>query len=412
MRCGAVLVARDGAIVTEIAVGSADLEGTVPITTETLFEIASLTKQFTAAAVMRLVQDGTLKLDDPISKHLPGVPESCSAITIEHLLRHTSGIPGTKSQGGGDDIESVLPEFLRGGPQHEPGTHWQYWNQGYAIVTEIIRRASGTEYSTFCKRSLFEPPGMRTARFTGDEAPEGATVAVGRSRMGPPRSALEHPYGSYGFQYRGMGGAVCSIRDLWAWDRALCGDTILDVTSRRTLFTPGLGDYALGWFVVHQEDGRVTQRHGGGVRGFVCEMRRYPDVNGVIVVLANDDRAPVQQMMPSLERALRGQPPTPEESMGPLAPEMAAAVAGSFHSERGRQLVVARDGALTTAMLHWSPPNGPITHARLLSDDAGNIALSDGADVHPITLERSADGEVDAIVILGDAYRRTSKSSE
>src|SRR5262245_16889135 len=130
---GAVLAARDGKVWIARGVGQADLQGKVPNTATTLFEIASATKQFTAAAILKLVELKKLKLDDSIALHLPKVPESCAKITVRHLLQHTSGIPGSNAEGGGDDVEKVLPTFLRGGPKHEPGTHWEYWNQGYAL---------------------------------------------------------------------------------------------------------------------------------------------------------------------------------------------------------------------------------------------------------------------------------------
>lgn len=412
---GAVLVSRNGVSNVVCVQGSADLEGTRAIDPETLFEIASLTKQFTGAAIMRLVQDGKLALDDPISKHLPGIPESCKAITVEHLLRHTSGIPGTNSAGGGEDLAAVLPTFLAGGPRHEPGTHWEYWNQGYALLSEVIARASGMSYVDYCRKALFEPAGMTTARFTGDEPPEGALVAVGRSARGAPRGALEHPYGAYGFQYRGMGGAVCSVQDLWKWDRALAGDVVLDEASRAELFRPGLNDSALGWIVKKDEKGRVCQMHGGAVRGFTCDMRRYPDVEGVIIVLSNSDASPLRQMMPALERAMRGEPPGPEESMTPLPPAIAAALTGSYQSDKGRVLSIATagrgaGGAITvTVTIEWSPPKGPVTHAKLLGGADGAVSLFDGRDAQALTIERANDGTISAVSILGERYRRTSK---
>jgi CubicO group peptidase (beta-lactamase class C family) len=243
---GAVLAARNGSVVAALGVGSADLDGKIPNTPGTLFEIGSATKQFTAAAVLRLVQQGRLSLDDSIALHLNHVPEGCRAITVRHLLQHTSGIPGINSVGGGDDLRKVLPLFLRGGPTHTPGTHWEYWNQGYALLSAIIADASRKEYTAYCRQDLFEPASLLATRFTGDPAPEGATVAIGRSARGRPRSALDHPYGTYGFQYRGMGGVVTSVRDLWRWDRALHGDTVLDEASKANLFKPGLNNYALG----------------------------------------------------------------------------------------------------------------------------------------------------------------------
>jgi len=404
---GAVLVARDGSIVAESGAGFADLGGTVANTPDTLFEIASLTKQFTAAAILRLAQDGSLRLDDPISKHLPGVPESCKSITIEHLLRHTSGIPGTNSQGSGQDLEVVLPLFLKGGPRHEPGTHWEYWNQGYALLSEIVRRSSGRSWSAYCKERLFTPAGLANACFTGDPIPAGATVAMGRSAHGPPRSALEHPYGGDGFQYRGMGGAVCSVRDLWKWDRALCGDTVLNDASRESLFRPGLRSYGLGWFVTRGPGGREVHSHGGSVRGFICDMRRLRDIDGVIIVLSNNDRMPIHALTQALERALRGEAPGPAENLKPLASELAAALAGSFQSDRGTVFSIVRDGAATRAQLHWSPPSGPVTRAQLHLDAEGKVVILDGSDVIPIELERSGDGAVTAVMLMRERYRRT-----
>lgn len=301
---GAVLVAVDGKVVTAVGAGFADLENEKPNTPDTLFEIASTTKQFTAAAVMRLVQDGKLKLDDPISKHLPGIPDDCKAITVEHLLRHTSGIPGENSQGGGTDIAKVLPSFLKGGPAHEPGTHWEYWNQGYAIVTEIIHSASDKEYVDYCREALFAPAGLTATCFTGDDAPKDTLVAMGRSSRGPSRSALDHPYGSYGFQYRGMGGIVTSVWDLWRWDRALRGDKVLNAESKKALFKRGPGNYALGWFLRRDEGGRLMHTHGGGVRGFCCDLRRYPDDDALIVVLCNKDDYRVPTLSEAIGKAM------------------------------------------------------------------------------------------------------------
>lgn len=298
---GVVLAADAGEIVAVVATGSAD----AAIGPGTLFEIASVTKQFTAAAVMTLVQAGKLSLDDPIAKHLPGVPESCSAITVRHLLQHTSGIPGTNSQGGGDDLAAVLPVFLRGGPQHEPGTHFEYWNQGYALLSEIIARASGEPFTAYLRRAIFEPAGMTSTVFTGDEAPEGAAIALGQSGMGPARTALEHPYGEYGFQYRGMGGIVTNVHDLWRWDRALRGTAMLDDASKEAMFTPGLQNYALGWFVGRRAYGPMHQ-HSGGVRGFGADLRRYPDRDALIVVLCNDDGYRVGDLADEIEHAVFG----------------------------------------------------------------------------------------------------------
>ena len=218
---GAVLAGRDGKVIAAVGVGSLGDGSGDPIRVDTLFEIASCTKPFTAVAVMKLAEAGRLALDDPISQHLPGVPSDCQAITVRHLLQHTSGIPGANSRGGGEDLAKVLPTFLEGGPRTKPGERHEYWNQGYALLSEVIARASGQSYTAYMRGEILKPCKMQNTRFTGHRPPRSVSVATGVSSRGANRSALEHPYGEYGFQYRGMGGLVTNLIDLWRWDRSL-----------------------------------------------------------------------------------------------------------------------------------------------------------------------------------------------
>jgi CubicO group peptidase (beta-lactamase class C family) len=160
---GAVLAAENGKLIAAVAVGK---NGKQPLEVTTLFELASCTKPFTAMAVMKLVEEGKLKLDDPIAKYLPGIPEDCQAITVRHLLQHTSGIPGTNSNGHGTDLATVLPTFLAGGPRTPPGEHHEYWNQGYALLSEVIAQASGKPYTQYVREAIFTPCHMKHSRFT------------------------------------------------------------------------------------------------------------------------------------------------------------------------------------------------------------------------------------------------------
>jgi|GEM_PF-5699 len=406
---GAVLAAKGGEVIAAVGVGSADLEGAVPITPATLFEIASATKQFTAAAVMVLVQQGRLGLDDPIAKHLDGVPEECAAITVRHLLQHTSGIPGTNSQGGGDDLDAVLPKFLRGGPAHTPGTHWEYWNQGYALLSEIIARGAEQDYVSFCKKALFAPAGMTKTLFTGDEAPENTTVATGFSARGQPRSALDHPYGSYGFQYRGMGGAVTSVWDLWRWDRALGGDEILGADAKKELFRPGLRDYALGWFVWKNPQGKLTHSHGGGVRGFACDVRRYPEEDACLFVLCNRDDFQAWRIAKVLEEILFSDHPGHAMPPRMVDAEAAAAVAGRYEEPGGKTLTITVDGKVVRAETSRQGTDGkPKTTARayLGLDDNGKLVYYDWASSVEVTLKRKGDEPAIGLSFNGERYAR------
>ncbi len=401
---GAVLAAVDGEVVLAIGVGSADLEGAVPNTPATLFEIASATKQFTGAAAAKLFQARKLDLDDSIAEHLPGVPDDCREITVRHLLRHTSGIPGTNSKGGGDDLAAVLPLFLAGGPVHPPGEHWEYWNQGYALASEIIARSSGKSYVEFCEKELFRPAGMKSTGFTGDAPPRGATVAIGRSARGAPRSAFEHPYGSYGFQYRGMGGAVTNVWDLWRWDRALDGKKILKGKAKEALFEPGPNDYALGWTVRRNDRGRTVHSHGGAVRGFVCDVRRFPERDGAVFVLSCRDDADVRRIADGVEEALFGDPPTIVPTPRPLDDALRGAVAGRYEDDRGAAIVVRVEGEVVRAEIHWSP-GGSVSSGFLGLDEDGGVVFYHWTGAPAVRVERDG-ATVAALSVESRRFRR------
>ena len=389
---GSVLVARGGKVVAALGVGHADLDGRQGVTANTLFEIASVTKQFTATAILLLVQQQRLNLDDPIGRHLSGIPAACDTITVRHLLQHTSGIPGTNSRGAGDDLAAVLPSFLAGGPRHQPGTHWEYWNQGYALLAAIVEATSGQGFTAFCKERMFVPAGLRTACFTGDAAPAGVGVAIGVSAKGEPRSALAHPYGSYGYQYRGMGGAVCSVWDLWHWDRALRGATVLADAARKELFTPGPGEYALGWFV-RVEQGRKVQRHGGAVRGFLSEVRRWPDEDALLCVLCHRTDGPFGEVVQGLESILFGGRAVMPQPL-PLA--VGGELVGTW-VEGDRRLIVRVAGVTLRAELHWGP-EGPVTRGVLVGKDLEGLQFFDWREPTPLRVRR-ADKKAVALVL-------------
>jgi CubicO group peptidase (beta-lactamase class C family) len=387
---GVVLAAVDGEVVAVVATGAGD----EAIRPDTLFEIASATKQFTAAAVMTLVQEGKLSLDDPISEHLPGVPEHSRGITVRHLLQHTSGIPGSNSRGGGHDIAAVLPTFLGDGPKHEPGADWEYWNQGYALLSEVIARASGQPYTSYLREALFTPAAMTSTMFTGDEPPASAVVATGRSRMGAARAALEHPYGnSYGLQYRGMGGVVTNVWDLWRWHRALGDEHILRERSKVELFRPGLRGYALGWFVRDGVHGAV-QSHGGAVRGFTCELRRYPDRDAMIVVLCNTDAYAARSLADDVERSLLAQP----NDVSNAATDRLRRLIGRYTAARGIELEISDAGepGRLRAIIRWG---GRFANTRAIIEPEGDgLVMDDGSGRHTVR-EEAVDGVVERLTI-------------
>jgi hypothetical protein len=247
---------------------------------------------------------------------------------------------------------------------------------------------------------------MRATRFTGDSAPAGATVAVGVAPKGDPRSALDHPYGAYGFQYRGMGGAVTNVWDLWRWDRALRGDRVLGEATKTDLFKPGLNDYALGWFVRKDARGRLVHSHGGSVRGFICEVRRYPEEDGALFVLSNRNDAPLWQVVQGVETILFGEA-LPVHPPRALDAAVARAVAGTYRDiKSGSVLGVETIGGVTRTRLHWHPPEGPVIEGCLGQDDDGRVVLFDWKSSTPVKLTRAGTKPPTAVTIDGIVYDR------
>jgi CubicO group peptidase (beta-lactamase class C family) len=392
---GAVLAADQGKIVAAFGVGFADAERKRPNTATTLFEIASATKQFTAAAILVLQQDKKLKLDDVIGKHLPGVPEHSRALTLRQLLQHTTGIPGERTSGGSDDLRKSIAAFLAEPPMHPPGSRFAYWNPGYALLAGVIETVSGKDYMRFCKQRLFEPAGMASACFTGDKCPRGVTAAIG-SEGGRTRSALDHPYGSYGYQYRGMGGAVCNVFDLWRWDRALHGDKVLQAAAKRELFAPGLEDYALGWRV-RTSDQRTVQEHGGDVQCFHTEMRRYPDQERFLVVLTNNDGKWRREVADTIDAILSDQP-------SPIVPkELKELLAGEYHAENGGKLTMVSEGPFLQVTWHW--PAGMKSYGLLIGSELEGLQWREpDGTLHDIRCKKME--RIEIVTIQGTVFRR------
>lgn len=407
---GSVLAAKGGKVVAAFGVGAADPEGKKELDSNTLFEIASITKPFTAAAIMHLVQDGKIDLDTSIAEYLPGVPEDCHAITVRHLVQHTSGIPRSNSQGHGEDLAVVMPLFLKGGPRQDPGTKFEYWNQGYALLSEIIARTSGKTYTEYMQEHLFRPAGMTSSLFTGDVAPEGASVAIGFGGSAEPRSALEHPYGAYGFQYRGMGGAVMDVWDAWRWDRALRENTVLGIQYRNAIFETGGFDYGLGWYVTLDPEGRVMHSHSGGVRGFSCYMYRFPEEDACVVVFSNQGGFPVWTIGTAVREILFGDTRTIQDPPPPFKASELKAMLGTYEASEGSMLTVFEEGGVAKIQIDWSAR----THGREIPDTVSvlgkrkkkgeAVAYSWGATVD--MSYRKKGGKVDRITYGSLAFKR------
>ncbi len=282
---GAVLVARGGQVLLAKGYGAADYER-VPITPATLFEMASTSKQFTAAAILRLEMEGKLKLTDTLPRFFKKVPEDKRAITVHHLLTHTSGMdPNTGLSYAARETRDQFVEFILRPPLVSGlGEKWAYFNSGYALLAAIVEVASGQSFEDYSRERLFRPAGMADTGFIQDKALEGKPVTARRGQ-GMPGTAVDWHW-SWG--YRGMGGVVTTVGDLLKWDRALHGDKVLDKAAKEKLYRPEKSGYACGWMVETTPRGTTKVHHGGGVAGYRCQYARFLEEDVVIAVLSNE----------------------------------------------------------------------------------------------------------------------------
>lgn len=293
-------VVRDGKIIREQGYGLANVEHGVAVRPETLFQSASVGKQFTAALVMLLVKDGKLKLDDPIAQYLPGPPKAWKAITVRHLLTHTSGVgdPSGKIDLRKDYTDAEMIALAASMPLHfEPGARWQYSNTGYHLLGYICTKVGGKFYGDQLRERIFAPLAMRTRVISErDIVPH---RAAGYEWTGSELKNQE--WVSPTMNTTADGSLYLTANDLARWDLALYGEGILDETSKKALWSPvKLKDgtthpYGFGWEVI-PVNGHKRVAHNGRWQGFRSQFSRFVDDKLTVIVLANSTSAPVEKI--------------------------------------------------------------------------------------------------------------------
>jgi len=294
----AIAVVRDSRIVKATGYGIADLELDVPATDRSLYEIGSITKQFTAEAVMALVEEGKLGLDDPIARHLPGTPPAWSAITIRHLLSHTSGLHDWEAAGAFSYRREYTPqEFIdlvaRDPLDFAPGERYAYTNSSHPLLGLIVERVSGKSYEQFVAERIFKPAGMTDTRFRHPEeiVPRRAAGYVdheGTLQNGEPlRPRIIAP----------NGGIMSSATDMAKWQIALGGGVLLKRATLDQMWAPirlnsgkPFNNVGLAWFIESFRGHRYVVHNGSTAGGYSSVIYRYLDDGLAVVVLMNVDR--------------------------------------------------------------------------------------------------------------------------
>jgi CubicO group peptidase (beta-lactamase class C family) len=282
---GTVLVAKGDQIVLNKGYGLAIRSQGVPNTADTIFCVGSITKQFTATAILTLEMQGKLKTDDPLTKYLENVPPDKADITLHHLLTHTSGlvkdVGGDYEQAGRDEtVRKILALPL----ESKPGERFAYSNVNYTLLAAVVEKVSGQSYEDYLYEHLFKPAGMEWTGYRRpkwDESKVAHWYSMGRDNV----NSLARPFPFWNLI--GNGGILSTSGDMFKWHQALLGETILSPAEKKKMFTPYLNEYGYGWDVLKTSRGTVIQHNGGSDLGNNAEIRRYMDAGIVTILLCN-----------------------------------------------------------------------------------------------------------------------------
>jgi CubicO group peptidase (beta-lactamase class C family) len=337
--------------------GQANLEFDVPMPKDAVFEIGSVTKQFTAAAILQLAEKDSLDLDAPITEYLPDYNTRGHRVTARHLLHHTSGIRSYTNMSQFSDLarqqlpRDTLLSLVEAEPlRFAPGTAMSYSNSGYFLLGRVIEETSGRSYAEYVEEHLFGPVGMDGTSYCDERAAmDRKAGGYTWSREGTLRRKeyLNHtwPYAA---------GSLCSTTgDLVRWNRALRGGEVLPDSMYQEMITPGrLMDgtelrYGMG-LAVYESKGRLLIGHGGGIYGFLSSARYYPAKDVIVVVLQNTTgpRTPQSLAVTLVELVLGpGEEPETPQYRGNLS-KLVGRYSGPARGEQLTLQVQAQDGHL------------------------------------------------------------------
>jgi CubicO group peptidase (beta-lactamase class C family) len=370
-------IIRDGELVYGRGYGLANLDWAAPIGTSTVFDIASVSKQFTATAVALLDMDGVLSLDDDVRRWVPELPDYGVTITIRQLLNHTGGLRDylTLLSLAGFDFDNVFDEgdgvrliVRQRAPNFEPGSEYLYSNSGYLLLANIVRRASGTSLREFLQARVFEPLGMSRTSIWDRNTEVLRNRATGYSRAGADGWRINH---AWNFQMGGDGQVITSVEDLARWDAnfyhpVVGGQGLLDRLHTRGVLSNGdTISYALG-LTLDQYRGLSRVQHGGSWAGFRSQLTRFPEQRTSIVIQCNRSDANPGAYATAVADLVLGdvfpEPPPPRRAGVPAAteaagaappevatpPEILAPLAGAYRHEARPEyrFFAVRDGAL------------------------------------------------------------------
>ncbi len=344
---GAVLVARGDDILLHKGYGFADAQREVQNSTQSVYDVASITKQFTAAAILKLETQGKLKTSDPLGKHFANVPDDRRAITLHHLLTHTSGLtfdcPGSEKMSREQFVKCMLESKL----DAEPGRRYSYSNGGFGLLAAIIEQLSGLSYESFLEEQIFKPAGLTATGFCGDGRKWADGVAAHGYDEGVDRGSPQAKPMSW--RWRGAAGLVTSAGDLYRWELALRGGKILSPAATKKLFTAHVptdqngGHYGYGWAITKTpRGGRLISHDGVTFDGFNSIYQRYVD-DGFVVIASNSFVSrylPMDLIAPAISALLFGAGAPPPPAFIALDAKALEKYSGVYRLPSGARLIV------------------------------------------------------------------------
>jgi len=412
---GEILVAKDGVPLLAEGYGLSDREKGTPWSTGTVTTLGSITKQFTAAAILALESDGLLSVNDPISKYFPGVPEDKRAITLHQLLTHSSGISDPEDLDDFDPIgrEAFVGRILKEKLAFSPGTSFEYANANFSLLGAIVETVSGQGYERFLRDRLFAPNGIYE---TGYRLPfwGPGRLAIGYGPKERWGTILERPMAEDGpyWVLRANGGIHSTAFDVLRWVEALLSGRVLPPAALEKLWTPwvkerGGGSYGYGWGVRALPDGTKVVTHNGGNGIYFADLVLVPSEKAVLFVATNAaSRAPMGLLGLVGRRYHSGQPypeipdvaPAPEAGWDETVGRYAGEGAVVDVTRRGAELAVEARGTKAFALLHSThPPDLPLCEklsrrmeaiaASLLKGDFAPLVEAYGGEPKPERLK-------------------------
>ncbi len=360
---GVVYVGRGDSVLFARAYGLASHELGVPNTLETVFAIGSMSKQFTAAMILLLQEDGVLSVSDRLARFLPEHPRG-REITLHQLLTHTAGVPDIYAlpeygelSGQSPPLEAIVAYLGRQPLQFEPGSAYSYSNGGFALLARVIEVASGQPFEQALQERILRPFGMASS----------GTL----SRMPTPGLAQGYdPLGASGFQKaptfgatwgHGSGSLVATAGDLSRWDRALQSDALLSADSRRLMFTDHGDGYGYG-LSLFERYGDTIIEHDGRLAGYASDMARYVNADAVVILLSNVQSVSRDRLRDGIGALLLGRDPEARKqrpaSRAPAGIAEIRELEGAYGFGPGLTVAVRAEGGGETATLYLRANEG------------------------------------------------------